>query len=69
VGEKRDACRVLVGKLERKKPFARSRSRWEDNIKIAVQRVGWEGVDWHIMAEIRDKWQTGWNRVLSDQVL
>jgi hypothetical protein len=32
VEEKRNAYRVLVGKVERKKPFARSRSRLEDNI-------------------------------------
>jgi len=54
--EKRNACRVLVGKLERNRPFARSRSRWEDNIKIDVQEVGWEDVDWCNLAKDMDKW-------------
>jgi hypothetical protein len=58
-----------AGKLERKEPFARSRSRWEDNIKIYVQEVGWEAVDWHNLAEDRDKCQAGWNIVLNNQVL
>jgi hypothetical protein len=39
------------------------------SVKIAVQGVRWEGVDWHIMAEDREKWQTGWNIVMNNQVL
>jgi hypothetical protein len=65
VGEKRNACRVLVRKLERNRPFARSRSGWEDNIKIDVQEVGWEDVDWCNVAEDVDKWQAGLNVVLN----
>jgi len=45
-GEERCAYRVLVGKPERKRPLGRSRSRWEDNIKIDLQEVGWESMDW-----------------------
>ena len=29
-----------------KKPLGRPRLRWEDTIKIDLQEVGWEGVDW-----------------------
>jgi len=32
---------VAVGKPEGKRPLGRSRYRWEDNIKIGLQRVGW----------------------------
>jgi hypothetical protein len=32
--EKRNACRILVGKLEGKRQLRRHRSRWEDNIKM-----------------------------------
>jgi hypothetical protein len=32
--EKRNAYRILVGKLEGKRPLGRHRCRWEDNIKI-----------------------------------
>ena len=32
--EKRGVYRVLVGKLEGKRPLVRGRRRWEDNIKM-----------------------------------
>ena len=31
-GERRGVCRVLVGKLEGKRPLGRPRHRWEGNI-------------------------------------
>jgi hypothetical protein len=33
-GKRNGACRVLVGKLERKRPLGRSKLRWEDNFKM-----------------------------------
>jgi hypothetical protein len=39
MGEKRDVYRVLVGKLEGKRPLRRPRRRWEDNIKVDLQDV------------------------------
>jgi hypothetical protein len=33
MGEERGVHRVLVGKLEGKRPLGRPRRRWEDNIK------------------------------------
>jgi hypothetical protein len=33
-GEKRNACRILVEKVEGKKPLRRPRRRSEDNIKM-----------------------------------
>jgi hypothetical protein len=32
--KKRKACRLLVGKPERKRPLGRPRCRWVDNIKM-----------------------------------
>ena len=43
MGQRRDIYRVLVGKPERKRPLGRPRCRWEDNIKIDLQDVGWGG--------------------------
>jgi hypothetical protein len=37
MGEKRNAYRVLVRKLEGKRPLGRSRRRWEDNIKMDLR--------------------------------
>jgi len=36
----------LVGKLDGKRPLGRPRFRWEDNMKMDLQEVGWEGMDW-----------------------
>jgi hypothetical protein len=46
VEEGRGVYRVLVGKLEGKRPLGRPRLRWEDNIKILFRMwdVGW--MDW-----------------------
>jgi hypothetical protein len=46
MGERRGVYRVLVGKPEGKKPLGRHRCRWEDNIKMDFQEVGWgHGLD------------------------
>jgi hypothetical protein len=44
MGERRGVYRVLVGKLEGKRPLERPRRRWEDNIKMDLQEVGY-GMD------------------------
>jgi hypothetical protein len=38
MGEDRGVYRVLVGKPEGKRPLERPRRRWEDNIKIELQK-------------------------------
>jgi len=43
MGERRDIHRLLVGKPEGKRPFRRTRRRWEDNIKMDLQEVGCGG--------------------------
>ena len=45
IDEMRDVYRVLVGKPEGKRPLARPRRRWEDNIKMDLQEVGCWGMD------------------------
>jgi len=42
MGERRIACRFLVWKPEGKRPLGRPRRRWEVNIKLNLQEVGWE---------------------------
>jgi hypothetical protein len=37
MGEKRNAYMILVGKPDGKRPLARPRRRWVDNIKIDVR--------------------------------
>jgi hypothetical protein len=44
--EKRNAYRLLVGKVEGRRPLGRPRRRWVDNIKMDLVEVGWGGVIW-----------------------
>jgi hypothetical protein len=54
MGERRGVYRFLVGKPEGKQPLGRPRRRWEDNIKMYIQTVGW-GMDWIDLAQNRDR--------------
>jgi hypothetical protein len=46
MGEERGAYRVLVGKPEGKRQLGGPRCRWDDNIKMDLQEVGWgHGLD------------------------
>ena len=40
MGERRGICRILVGKPQGKRPLGRPRHRWEDSIKMDLQKVG-----------------------------
>jgi hypothetical protein len=42
--------RVLVGRPDGKRPLGRPWRRLEDNIKMDLQEVGWEGMDWIYLA-------------------
>jgi hypothetical protein len=35
----------LIRKPEGKRPFGTPNHRWEDNIKVDLKEMGWEGVD------------------------
>jgi len=58
MGEEKGVCRVLLGKLEGKRPLGRSRRRWVDNIMTALQQVGCRYMDWIGLAQDRDRWWT-----------
>ena len=63
----RGVHKVLVGKPEGKRPLARPRRRWEDNIKIDLQEVGGGG-DWMELAQDRDRWWALVNTVMNLRV-
>jgi hypothetical protein len=60
--------RVLVEKAEGKKPLGRPRRRWEDNIRIYLQEVGYKGMDWIELAQDRDTWRALVNAVMNLRV-
>jgi len=66
MGERRGVYRVLVGKPEGKRLFGRPRRRWEYNIEMDLQKVGYGGmVD---QAQDWDRWRTLVNGVMSFRV-
>jgi hypothetical protein len=57
-----------MGKLERKRPVGRPRFMWEDNIKIYLREIGWDGIDWIDLAQNRDQWTALVNTTMNLQV-
>jgi hypothetical protein len=68
MGEGRGVYRVLVGKPEGKRPLGRPRRRWEDNIKMDLQDVGFGVMDWIELAQDRDSWRALVNAVMNLRV-
>jgi len=68
MGERRGVYRVLVEKPEGKRPLGRSRYRWEDNINMDLQEVGYGGMDLIDLAQDRNRWQALVNVVRNLQV-
>ena len=58
VGEETEANRILVGKLEGKRPLGIRWRRWVDSIRMDLQEVGCGYVDCIGLAQNRDRWRT-----------
>jgi hypothetical protein len=46
MGLERNVCRILVGNPKGKRPLERPTCRWQDNIKMALRKMGWGGIGW-----------------------
>jgi hypothetical protein len=67
-GEGRNACRILMGKPNGKRPLGRRRRRSVDNIKIDLTEIEWDGMNWIDLAQDRDQWRTLVNTIKNIQV-
>jgi len=61
----RNACSILVGNPVGKSPLGRPGSRWEDNIRMDLAEVRWEGVEWMRLAQDGDQWRAVVNTVMN----
>jgi len=50
------------------RPLGRPRRRWEDNIKMDLQEVECEGMDWIELAQVRDRRRAVVNAVMNFRV-
>jgi hypothetical protein len=55
MGEMRNACKILAGKPEEKRPLRRPRHRWEVNIRMDLREIGWKCVECIHLSQNRDQ--------------
>jgi hypothetical protein len=67
-GEVSNAYNILVGKPEGKRSLGRPRCRWEDNRRVYLKEIGWEGVDWIHLAQDGDRWRAVVNTVINFRI-
>jgi hypothetical protein len=68
MGEKRNVYRLLVGKIEGKRPIGRPRRRWIDNIKMDLLEIRLGGEEWIGLAQDRYRWRALVNSVMNLRV-
>jgi hypothetical protein len=68
IGTMRNAYKILIGKRERKRLLGKRVRRWEGNIRMNLREIGWEGVGWMHLAQVRDQWRAVVNTVMNFQV-
>jgi hypothetical protein len=56
-GYKSHTYRLLLGKPESKRPPGRYKGIWEDNIKLDLRGIDWDGMGLIDLAEDRDSWR------------
>jgi hypothetical protein len=64
-GERRGLYRVLVAKPEEKRPLGRTRRRRKSNMKMELQELGCEGMEWIELAQDRGRCQAIVNAVIN----
>jgi hypothetical protein len=68
MGDRGGVYRALVGRPDEQKPLGRPRHRWEDNIKMNLQEVGWGCTDWFDVVQDRCRWRTFINAAMNLRV-
>jgi hypothetical protein len=51
MGEDRKVYKILMGKLEGKRPLGSPRRRWENGIRADLREMDWGSVEWMKLAQ------------------
>ena len=68
MGDGRSASKTLTGKATGKRPLGRPRRRWEDNIRMDLEKIGINAEKWVDSAQDRDYWSSPVNAALNLRV-
>ena len=66
--EGRSAFKIVTGNPIGKRALGGPRRRWEDNIKMGIEEIGINAVNWVNSAQDRDYWRTLVNVALNLRV-
>ena len=66
--ESRSALKILTGKPTGKRPLGRPRCRWEDNIRMDLEEIGFNARNWVDSAQDRNYWRALVNAALTLRV-
>jgi hypothetical protein len=59
---------VLVGRIVEKRPLGRRRRRWEDNNRLDLNEIGFDGANWIQLGQDRFQWRAFVNTVMNLRV-
>jgi hypothetical protein len=65
---RRGVYRILVGRSEGKRPLGGPRRRWEDNMKMDLREIGFDGANWIQLAQDMIQWLACVNTVMNLRV-
>jgi hypothetical protein len=57
-----------VGISEGTRPLGRPRHKWMSNVKMDRREIAWGGMDWIILAQVKDKWTALLNTIMNLRV-
>ena len=66
--EGRNVFKILTGKPTGKRPLERPRRRWEENIRMDLEEIGINVVNWVDSAQDRNYWRSLVNAALNLRV-
>jgi hypothetical protein len=52
----RNKYKIFIRTPERKRPHRRSRHRLDNNVRVDLREIVWEGMDWIYLAQDMDQW-------------